>query len=50
MSREGLVQLSAILEETFATVTPELQNFTNEIRSMVQKAPTAKQEEAWLDA
>lgn len=47
MSRAGLVELSAALEPAFAKLTPELQNFANEIRSMTQKTVV---EESWLDA
>ena len=50
MSRGGLLELSRILEPVFTGLSPEGQNFANEIRSMVQKAPAAKQEEpSWLD-
>lgn len=51
MSREGLVELSAILEMEFSTSSEELQNFANEIRNKVQRAPAAavKQESSWLD-
>lgn len=50
MSRDGLVELSAILEMEFSTSSEELQNFANEIRNKVQRAPAAvKQESSWLD-
>lgn len=48
MSRNGLVELSAILEPLFDGSSDELKNFTNEIRGMVQRAPAVK-ETSWLD-
>lgn len=48
MSREGLIELSRILETTFDPSSDELKNFSNEIRNMVQRAPAAK-ESSWLD-
>lgn len=48
MSRQGLVELSALLEPQFETLSPELQNFTNEIRGMCERAPEIK-EPSWLD-
>lgn len=48
MSRDGLVLLSRILESHYETETPELQNFANEIRNMVERAPEVK-ESSWLD-
>lgn len=48
MSRNGLVELSSILEPLFTSSSDELKNFTNEIRGMVQRAPAVK-ENAWLD-
>lgn len=50
MSRAGLLDLSAILEDDFGGLSPELQNFANEIRGMAQRAPAAKEQEvSWLD-
>lgn len=48
MSREGLVELTMVLEPVFGGLSEELQNFANEIRAMAQKAPAVK-EESWLD-
>lgn len=49
MSRSGLVELSAILEPIFQAQSPEVKNFTNEIRGMVERAAAVKQEDSWLD-
>jgi hypothetical protein len=52
MSRDGLKELSAILEPTFMSQSEEFKNFSNEIRNMVQRAPVAKpfvKEPSWLD-
>lgn len=49
MSRNGLIELSAILEPLYDRSTEEMQNFINEIRNHVQRAP-AVQESSWLDA
>lgn len=49
ISRDGLVLLLRILESHYETETPELQNFTNHIRGMVERAPAVVQESSWLD-
>lgn len=48
MSRNGLIELSGILEPLVGRCSDELLNFTNEIRNMVERAPEVK-ESSWLD-
>ena len=48
MSRDGLLELSNILEPLFDRSTDEMKNFTNQIRNLAQRVPTAK-ESSWLD-
>lgn len=48
MSRQGLLDLSDILEPHFDRTTEELQNFANVIRNLLQRAPALK-ESSWMD-
>lgn len=50
ISREGLTELSAILEPLFDQCGPEVQNYINEVRNTLQRMPpVVTQEESWLD-